>query len=232
MELLLRMVISANQLSVYGAIADLCNELSKDLGVAGKLAVFDHLEMMEIPTRRSAEETETNAQQREILVQEHERKFEQLSEDQKLSKLCSYTGLKLVELEQHFCTLDTEEGLQMQHLCRQYTMPRNEKGTGIRGWIRKDTRIGSILKIKVCYHDERYSVEIQIPHLFGDNTASSVRIVNGVDKYVTEWMLTKKEEDVASGKPIAKARPRQKPTVTLTSASIPDLERKWMDIET
>ena len=34
-------------------------------------------------------------------------------------------------------------------------------------------------------------------------------------------MLTMKEEDMASGKPIAKARPRQKLTVTLTSVSIP-----------
>ena len=67
---------------------------------------------------------------------------------------------------------------------------------------------------------------------FRDNTASWVRIVNGVDTYVTESMLTKKEDDTASGKPIAKARPRQKPTVTLTSVSIPVLERKWIDIET
>ena len=48
---------------------------------------------------------------------------------------------------------------------------------------------------------------------------SLVRIVNGVDKCVTESMLTKKEEDVASGKPVAERRPRQKPTVTLTSVS-------------
>ena len=33
-------------------------------------------------------------------------------------------------------------------------------------------------------------------------------------------------------KPIAEARPRLKPTVTLTSVSIPVLERKWIDIET
>ena len=59
-----------------------------------------------------------------------------------------------------------------------------------------------------------------------------VSIVNGVDKYVTESMLTKKEEDLASGKPMAKARPRQKPTVTLTSVSITVLEKKWIDIET
>ena len=56
--------------------------------------------------------------------------------------------------------------------------------------------------------------------------------MNGVDKYVTESMLTTNEEDRASGKPIAKARPRQKPKVTLTSVSILVLERKWIDIET
>ena len=56
--------------------------------------------------------------------------------------------------------------------------------------------------------------------------------MNVVDKYVTESMLTKEEEDIASGKPIAKARPRQKPSVTLTSFSIPVLERKWVDLET
>ena len=56
--------------------------------------------------------------------------------------------------------------------------------------------------------------------------------MNGVDKFVTESMLAKEEEDTASGKPMAKARPRQKPTVTLTSVSIPVLERKWTDIET
>ena len=56
--------------------------------------------------------------------------------------------------------------------------------------------------------------------------------MNGVDEYVTESMLTTKEEGIASGKPIAKARPRPKPTVTLTSVSITVLERKWIDNET
>ena len=99
-------------------------------------------------------------------------------------------------------------------------MPRNEKGTRFGGW-----------NIKVCYHDDRYSIEVPIPSLFQDNTVSWVRIVNGVGKYVTESMLTTKEEDIASGKPIAKARPRQKPTVRLTSISIPVLESVWIGIE-
>ena len=57
-------MISADRLSAHGAIADLCNELSEDLGAPGKPAAPDHLETMEIPTGTSAEETRTNAQQR------------------------------------------------------------------------------------------------------------------------------------------------------------------------
>ena len=102
----------------------------------------------------------------------------------------------------------------------------------MRGWICKKTRIGPVLNIKVCCRDDRYNIEVQIPSLLQDHTCSWVRTVNGVDKYVTESVPTAKEEDTASGKPIAKARPRQKPTETLTSVSIPVTERKWIDIET
>ena len=77
------------------------------------------METMEIPARLSSAETHTNAQQRRNLVQEYERKFAQLSEDQKLSKLCCDAGLKLVETGQYFFSLDTEEGQEMQHLCRE-----------------------------------------------------------------------------------------------------------------
>ena len=103
-------------------------------------------------------------------------------------------------------------------------MPRTEKVTRKRGWILKNTRIGPVLNIKVCYHDDRYIIEVQIPSLIEDNTVSWIRIVSGVGTYVTESVLTKKEEDRASGKPIAKAKPRQKPILVLA--------RKWIDIET
>ena len=106
-------------------------------------------------------------------------------------------------------------------------MPRNDKKTRVNGWIQKKTRIGPVMDIKVCRHEDRCSIEVLVQCLFQDSIASWVRSVNGVDKYVT-----KEEEDIASGKPIAKARPRQKPTVTLISVSIPVPERKWIDIET
>ena len=39
-DMLLRTVISVNQLSVYGAIADSCNEVPKDLGAPGEPAAL------------------------------------------------------------------------------------------------------------------------------------------------------------------------------------------------
>ena len=199
-ELLLRTVISANQLSIHGAVADLCNDLSEGFRASGKPEVADHLETTEFPTGLSNAETHINAQQRN-LVQEYERKFEQMSEDQKLSKLCSDAGLKLAESGQYFKTLDTEEGQEMQHLCREYTMHRNDKKTRAEGWILKFSRIGPVLDIKVCRHEDHYTIEVLVQSLFQDRTASWVRFVSGVDKYVTESMLTKKEEDIASGMP-------------------------------
>ena len=216
-------MISANRLSIYGAATEFCNDAPKDFRAPVKLAALDRLEKMEIPTDLSVAENSSNAQQWRNSLLEYERKFEQVSEDQKSSKLCSDAGLKLVETGKYFFTLETEERQQMQHFCQEYTMPRNEKGTRVRGWIRMDTRIGPVLKIKGCYRDDRYSIEVQIPSLFQDHT---------VDKYVPESMLAAKEEDIASGKPIAKARPRQKLTVTLTSVSIHVTGRKWIDLET
>ena len=62
-ELLLRTVISANQLSAYGAVADLCNELSEDFRALVKPEAFDYLETTEIFTGCSAAETHASAQQ-------------------------------------------------------------------------------------------------------------------------------------------------------------------------
>ena len=73
-----------------------------------------------------------------------------------------------------------------------------------------------------------------IESLFRDRTVSWVRIVNGINKDVTE---TSEEipaagvENRGTGKLFAKAKPRPKPTSTLSLVSIPHRERKWMDIE-
>ena len=69
------------------------------------------------------------------LLRDYEHKFEQLAEDQKLSKLCSDAGLKIVEKGQFFITLGEEGPDEMKNLCREYTLPRSEEASRVRGEI-------------------------------------------------------------------------------------------------
>ena len=119
----------------------------------------------------------------------------------------------------------------MVHLCLEFTLSRNDPRTRARGWIRRNTKIGPVLNIHVCHHQDRYGIEIQVRSLFQDRTASSVRIVNGVQMYATETTETiDYEEHRASGKPCVKASSRMKSTITLTPVSVSLHEKKWMDV--
>ena len=110
-------------------------------------------------------------------------------------------------------------------------MPRDQEGTRIKVWIQRNVRFGPVSDVKVCNHNGRYSIEVQVQSLFQDQTVSWIRIVNGIDKLVREAMPTQEEEN-ASGKPAAKARPTLKPSSISDVNSIPLGQRKWIDIET
>ena len=212
-ELILRTIISVNQLSIYQAVADLCKELSNDSYVAGKLAANEDLESMERPTELPVADPHTSAELQGNLLQHYEFQFEQLPEDQKLSKLRCDAGLKIVEKGQFFITLEEEGPDEMKNLCREYTLPRSEEASRVRAWILGNTKIGPVLDVKVCYHQGRYGIEVMIESLFRDRTVSWVRIVNGINKYVTETSETISLENVehrVTGKPVAKARPQLK----------------------
>ena len=75
-----------------------------------------------------------------------------------------------------------------------------------KGWIQGNVRFGPVSDIKVCNHYGGYSIEVQVQSLLQDQTVSSIRIVNGVDKFVREATPIQ-EEEKASEKPNAKARP-------------------------
>ena len=67
-------------------------------------------------------------------------------------------------------------------------------------------------------------IEMLIESVFRDGKALRVRIVNGINKNVTETSETISLDNAsyrATGRPVAKARPRLKPAVTLSSISIP-----------
>ena len=87
-ELILRTIISVNQLNIYGAVADLCNELDPDY------AQSEISESLVIPTEIANTNTTSQSSQsaQGNLLQDYFKKFAELPEDQKLSKLCKDAG--------------------------------------------------------------------------------------------------------------------------------------------
>ena len=81
------------------------------------------------------------------LLQEYERKFEKLPEDQKFSKLCSEAGLNLVEIGQYFYALPSPKEPNTQSLCREYTLPRDDERTCVKGWIQSNAKFGPVSDI-------------------------------------------------------------------------------------
>ena len=144
--------------------------------------------------------------------------------------MCSEAGLNLVDVGQLFYALPSPNGAKNRSFCREYTLPRGEKENCAKGWIESNARFGPVSDTKVCKTHGRYSVEVQVPSSFEDQTTSWIRIVNGVEKYVREAMPIEEEERV-SVKPAAKARPTLKPSSTSNWNFVPVEQRKWIDIE-
>ena len=133
-----------------------------------------------------------------------------------------------VEKGQYFTTLDDTERNKLKGSCREYTLPRSDKSSQMKGWIRGNTKIGSVLDVAVSYHQGRFGVEIVVNSPFGDGTRWR-RIVNGINNYVTEMPEESHTEDIgeSTGKPVANARPKQTPSSTWSWAEV-DVRRTRM----
>ena len=115
-ELVLRTIISVNQLSIDGAVADVCDELAWRISgcseSTGKLVAQNSSVTMVMPTELSTtnKTPRTNEKVQGNLLHDYERKFENLPDHLQLIKLCSNVGItKIVAKGQHFTTLDDAE---------------------------------------------------------------------------------------------------------------------------
>ena len=125
--------------------------------------------------------------------------------------------------------------------CREYTLPRDEKSTDPKGWIRGNTTIGPVLEVTTSYLHGKYGVEIRIESMNKDNSHSWVRISHGLNKLVTD-LIDKKYDDneqetsetkteVFASRSKAKAKPRRRTPASSSTRTVPIGERKWTDIE-
>ena len=67
--------------------------------------------------------------------------LKKMSEDQKLSRPCSEASLR------DFCALPSARGKAKQSFCREYTLPRDQKGTRTKGCIQGNIRFGPVSDI-------------------------------------------------------------------------------------
>ena len=126
---------------------------------------------------------ETPAQ--ENLLQKDRERVERLPQQDRLLKIFTDAGfLKTVEVGQYFMTQHTDEFLQFTEpvTCREYTLPRDEKSTDRKGWIRGNTIIGPV---PTSYLQGKYGVAIRIESVNKDNSHSWVKISHGLNKLVT-----------------------------------------------
>ena len=196
-ETVFRTFISVNQRSIYGAVSDLCEEDKSCHVRTGRLVFVGQSDPLFVPKsslmKTPAPSTDDPAQ--EDLLQKFQERVERLSQQNRVIKICIDAGfLTTVELRQYFMSKDTEEFSQFTEpaACREYTLPRDEKSSNPKGWIRGNTKIGPVLEVTNSYPQGKKGVEIRIESVNKDNSHSWVRISHVMTKLVTDLSTTRR----------------------------------------
>ena len=237
-----RIILSANQLSIYGAVAAICDEYEGQPDSTGQPVILEGQSIVlrevkaEAPAREEPEDSN-------ILLQKYFQQVKQLSPENRLSKFCKEAGfLSVVEVGQYFVTRNASEFLLRSVACREYTLPRDDPASEAKGWIQGNTRIGPILEVTTTFQHFKFGVEVRIQSVKEDNSQSWVRISYGTIRYVNNYIKynthnfassyeetaesTSSEVIAARSKAKAKPQPRESSGTTTISFN----ERIWIDI--
>ena len=253
-ETVLRTIISVNQLSLYGAVSDLCEEYKACHVRTERPVLAGQSDPLFVPTsllvKTPTPSTDDPAQ--EDLFHKYQERVARLSQQNRVIKVCPDAGfLTTVGVGQYFMTKHTDEFSQFTEpvTCREYTLPRDEKSSDPQGWIRGNTKIEPVLEVTTSYLQGKYGVEIRIESVNKDNSHSWVRISHGMNKLVTD--LSNKDDDneqetsemkfeefalktnvfAFASRSKAKAKPRRPTSACSSTRTLPIGESNWTDIE-
>ena len=125
-ETIFRIIISANQLSLYGAIAEICEEYENLHVRTGRPVMMGQSSsalVLSVIKTEAPLDCDDRAN-KDLLLQQHGERIEKLSQQVKLSKFCMDAGfLNVVEIGQYFMTTDTADLSQFHAVaCREYTL--------------------------------------------------------------------------------------------------------------
>ena len=191
-ETIFHIIVSANQLSLYGAVANTCEECESFHDRSGQFdkVMGQSIVLSEIKAEVPLENDIPSHQN--LLLQRYEERIERLSQTDKVSTFCVDAGfIHVVEIGQYFMTKDNEEQFYAM-VCREYTLPRNDGSSQPKGWIQGNTKIGPVLEVTTSCLYSKHGVEIRIWSLSEDNTHSWVRISHRSNKFVMDSTTTQK----------------------------------------
>ena len=247
-ETTFRIIVSANLLSLYGAVAEMGEESESLHDRTGQPVVrgqsSSSFVLSAIKTNIPLNDDPAH---KEFLLQQYGERIEKLSQQDRLSKFCMDAGfLGVVESGQYFMTKDTGDLTQFNTVaCREYTLPRDEEASQPKGWIQGNTNIGPVLEVATSYLHGKYKVEVRIMFLNRDNTHSWVRISHGSNKFVMnsnnneteisedqleEYALKLNAKDFAC-RSKAKAKPQRRELAGSSPRTFPIGKRTWTDVE-
>ena len=230
-DTIFRIIISANQLSLYGAVANICEEFEAHQDRSGEADVLMGQSIVLSEIKAEVPLQNENPSHHQILWQQYIERIKSLSQESKVSKFCMEAGfVHVVEVGQYFMTKDTGDFRQFRAVaCREYTLPRDDESSQPRGWIQGNTRIGPVLEVTTSYMYGKHGIEIKIWSVSQDNSQSWVRISFGTNKFVVDSNYNNTEvpadlpEEQASQSSVkviaarskAKAKPQKRDTVEL-----------------
>ena len=245
-DTIFRIIISVNQLSVYGAVAAICEEFENHQDGSGEPEILMGQPIVLGEIKAEVPLQNENSLNHQIRWQQYIERIESLSPESKVSRFCMEAGfMRIVEVGQYLVTKDTGDFRQFRSVaCREYTLPRDDQASQPKGWIQGNLKIGLVLEVTTSFQHFKYGIEIRIWSVNQDNSQSWVRISYGTIKYVidsnqdnTEIPADPQEErvpqtniKVVAARSKAKAKPQPRELIG-TTASIPMHERRWIDIE-
>ena len=238
-----RIILSVNQLSIYGAVAAICEEFEDHQNRTGQPVILVGQSIVLGEVKAETPLQNENPLNDQIIWQQHIQQVESLSPENRISKFCKEAGfMRVVEVGLYFVTKDTSQFNSVA--CREYTLPRDDSASQPKRWIQGNMRIGPVLEVATSFQHFKYGIEIRIWSVNKDSSHSWVRISYGTIKYVvdsnqnnTEIPADPQEDQVpqtsikvVAARSKAKAKPQPREFAgTITTILIH--QRRWIDIE-
>ena len=152
-DTIFRIILSVNQLSVYGAVAAVCEEFEshQDRSLEPEILMGQSIVLGEV--KADAPLQNENPMNDQIKWKQYIQRVESLSPENKVSKFVKEAGfMRIVEVGQYFVTKDTGSLRQFRSVaCREYTLPRDDPASQAKGWIQGNMRIGPVLEVTTSF---------------------------------------------------------------------------------